>query len=120
MSTPNKQSAAAITVRAVEWHDLVAASLRNAMETEMEIRYADRLADFLSERQDLPEVLRVDADAVAYVGVAYAGLPHTDEDQPVGHVALRWTGGDLELKRMYVAPSHRGKGVSTALLDAPA
>ncbi|MCW2920080.1 MAG: hypothetical protein JWN52_8148 [Actinomycetia bacterium] len=118
MSTPNKQSAAAITVRAAEWHDPVAVSLRNAMETEMEIRYADRLADFLSKRQELPEALGVDAEAVAYVGVAHAGLPDTGEDLPVGHVALRWTGGDLELKRMYVAPSHRGKGVSTALLDA--
>ena len=39
-------------------------------------------------------------------------------EQAVGHAALRWNGPDLELKRMFVHPDHRGSGVSTALLQA--
>ena len=73
--------------------------------------YADRLAALRA--RDLTTTLGVDADRVAYTGVAYTG-----QGVPVGHAALRWTGGDLELKRMYVAPSHRGTGVSVALLAA--
>lgn len=106
----SSRRASAITVRATGWHDPVAAALRTAMETEMELRYADRLAALRSDQG--VQSLSVDAEAVVYVGVAYAG------ELPVGHVALRWTAGDLELKRMYVVPGHRGRGVSTALLAA--
>jgi GNAT superfamily N-acetyltransferase len=102
---------AKIEIREVGWDDAVGEALRTTMELEMRLRYADRLAEFIAQAVDHAEVLGVDADHVAYVGVAY------DEDGlPLGHAALRWTGDDLELKRMYVAPSHRGKGVSTALL----
>jgi GNAT superfamily N-acetyltransferase len=55
--------------------------------------------------------MAVEAETVACTVVAY-----TAGRRPVGHAALRWLGADLELKRMYVAPSHRGKGVSVALL----
>ncbi|MCU1689491.1 MAG: hypothetical protein JWN20_1419, partial [Jatrophihabitantaceae bacterium] len=50
---------------------------------------------------------------IAYVGVAY-----TADGIPVGHAALRWLNGELELKRMFVAATHRGAGVSVALLKA--
>jgi GNAT superfamily N-acetyltransferase len=101
-----------IEIREVGWDDPAGAALRKTMELEMELRYADRLAEFVAKVPDHAEALGVDADHVVYVGVAY------DEDGlPVGHAALRWTGDDLELKRMYVALSRRGTGVSTALLD---
>jgi GNAT superfamily N-acetyltransferase len=109
VTAPARQRA--ITVRAVVWEDPDAVALRDAMESEMAQRYADRLATLPA--RDLTATLGVDADRVAYTGVAYTG-----QGVPVGHAALRWTGGDLELKRMYVAPSHRGTGVSIALLAA--
>ncbi|MFD0691942.1 GNAT family N-acetyltransferase [Actinomadura fibrosa] len=98
------------------WDDPAAAGLRAAMQAEMEARYADRVADVLA-RAAAPEsrlhsTLGVEAEQVAYVGVAYAG------DAAVGHVALRWLDGDLELKRMYVAPGHRGSGAARVLLAA--
>ncbi|WP_406313997.1 GNAT family N-acetyltransferase [Streptosporangium sp. NBC_01639] len=99
-----------IVVRSVGWDDAAAVALRDAMEEEMSARYADRLA---SKPDYLPRGMNVESDSVAYTGVAYAG-----PDLPVGHVALRRLGVDLEIKRMYVAPSHRGAGVARALLAA--
>jgi GNAT superfamily N-acetyltransferase len=92
-----------IRVESVAWDDVWAVALREAMAAEIRLRYADRTAA-------RPAVA---AETVAYTGVAYA-----DGQRPVGHVALRRLGPDLEIKRMYVVPSHRGKGVSTALLTA--
>ncbi|WP_326823376.1 GNAT family N-acetyltransferase [Streptosporangium sp. NBC_01756] len=99
-----------IVVRSVGWDDAAAVALRDAMEEEMSARYADRLA---SKPDYLPRGMNVESDSVAYTGVAYAG-----PDLPVGHIALRRLGVDLEIKRMYVAPSHRGAGVARALLAA--
>jgi GNAT superfamily N-acetyltransferase len=103
-----------IEVREVPWDDPTADRLRRAMELEMELRYADRIEELLATASiDVAEAMTVDADHVVYVGVAY------DEDgRPAGHAALRRTEGELELKRMYVTPDHRGSGVSTALLAA--
>ncbi|MEV7011417.1 GNAT family N-acetyltransferase [Streptosporangium sp. NPDC051022] len=99
-----------IEVRRVGWDDGAAVALREAMTEEMSGRYADRLAD----RPDyLPRGMHVEQESVVYTGVAYAGA-----NLPVGHVALRRLGDDLELKRMFVAASHRGTGVARALLAA--
>jgi GNAT superfamily N-acetyltransferase len=48
--------------------------------------------------------------------VAHTAVAYSSSGLPVGHAALRWLDGDLELKRMYVVPSHRGRGVSESLL----
>ncbi|MBD2892241.1 hypothetical protein amrb99_11510 [Actinomadura sp. RB99] len=103
-------------VRATGWDDPDAAKLRDAMQAEMESRYADRVAEILAAAAD-PErkvdgTLGVEAEQVVYVGVAYAG------GTAIGHVALRRYGDGVELKRMYVAPAHRGSGAATALLAA--
>ncbi|GAA3102472.1 GNAT family N-acetyltransferase [Streptosporangium carneum] len=99
-----------IEVRPVGWDDAAAVALRAAMTEEMGARYADRLA----QRPDyLPRGMAVESETVVYTGVAYAGA-----SLPVGHVALRRHGADLELKRMFVAASHRGAGVARALLTA--
>ncbi|MFJ2033603.1 GNAT family N-acetyltransferase [Streptosporangium sp. NPDC087985] len=99
-----------IVVRSVGWNDAAAVALREKMEEEMSARYADR---FAAKPDYLPRGMNVEPESVAYTGVAYAG-----PDLPVGHAALRRLGVDLELKRMFVAPSHRGAGVARVLLDA--
>jgi GNAT superfamily N-acetyltransferase len=81
------------------------------MASEMDRRYADQLAE--PGGRDLTATVGVDAGHVAYVAVA-----RTEQGVSVGHAALRWNDGALELKRMYVAPAHRGTGVSVALLTA--
>ncbi|WP_131739138.1 GNAT family N-acetyltransferase [Actinomadura roseirufa] len=99
-----------VDVRETHWDAPEAVALREAMENEMRERYADRLEAVLAVAA--PGAMEIEAEDVAYVGVAYAG------GVPAGHAALRRLGPDLELKRMYVAPAHRGTGVSTALLAA--
>ena len=98
--------------RAVDWDHRDAEALRAAMAAEVGPRYADRAA-LMSKTQ----ANAVDESAVHRTFVVY----RRDADgveQAVGHAALRWNGPDLELKRMFVHPDHRGTGVSTALLEA--
>ncbi len=97
-----------VHIESVAWDDPAAVILRNAMVAEMRVRYADRLAT-----RPPASGQPVEAETVAYTGVAY-----TTDRLPVGHAALRWLGDDLELKRLYVQPAHRGRGVSAALLTA--
>lgn len=113
MTSPVRRRTLPVTVREVAWADRTAVALRAAMETEMEQRYADRFAAYPTGDHDPRTALDVHAEQVAYVGVAFAA-----PGVPIGHAALRWAGDDLELKRMYVVPAHRGRGVSTALLAA--
>ncbi|KLL12572.1 GNAT family N-acetyltransferase [Protofrankia sp. BMG5.30] len=101
-------NAESVNVESVNWDDPTAAAVRNAMAAELHLRYADRLAT------RPPSAGR----AVVTETVAYTGVAYTADRLPVGHAALRWLGDDLELKGMYVAPSHRGRGVSTRLLAA--
>ncbi|GAA5201429.1 GNAT family N-acetyltransferase [Rugosimonospora acidiphila] len=100
--------ASTLQVVPVEWHHPDAASLRDAMVAEIEHRYADRISD---PRQRSPQT-SVESATVAYTALAYL------DQTPVGHVALRHHFGDIELKRMYVAPAARGTGVGAALLSA--
>lgn len=105
-----------IAVESVAWDDPAAVALRDALRTEIRHRYADRIL----RREGIAADLAVAAEAVVYTGVAYAAVGDGSR-VPVGHVALRrWGDGttDVELKRMYVAPTHRGRGVSKALLHA--
>jgi GNAT superfamily N-acetyltransferase len=78
------------------------------MSAELTERYADRRDD-----PAIPRALRVAEDSVTYTGLAI-----DQTGGAVGHCALRWSGTDLELKRMYVAPQARGSGVGTAILAA--
>ncbi|MEV0755167.1 GNAT family N-acetyltransferase [Streptosporangium sp. NPDC050280] len=103
------QGAGLVEVRPVGWDDAAAVALRGAMTEEMDARYADLLAVIGL----VPDGMNVEPETVAYTGVAYVA-----EGVAVGHVALRRLGGDLELKRMFVTPSHRGTRVARALLAA--
>jgi GNAT superfamily N-acetyltransferase len=93
-----------------------AVALREAMSAEMRLRYWHRFVT----GQESPSGMEVTADEVVWTGIA---LEH--DVFPVGHVSLRrCTRGvyaspeTVELKRMYVVPSHRGAGVAGALLRA--
>ncbi len=101
-------------VQRVDWDDASAVALRASMTSEMQLRYADRYA----AEVESPADMAVSAETVAYTGVAYPNAAGNFDPPPVGHVALRWLGADLELKRMFVVPSYRGRGVSVALLGA--
>lgn len=101
-------------VCSVDWYDPSALALRESMTSEMQLRYADRYAAEVESLADMA----VSAETVAYTGVAYPTVAGSVNPLPVGHVALRWLGAGLEIKRMFVIPSYRGRGVSVALLAA--
>jgi putative acetyltransferase len=92
-----------VIVRRTPWSDPGAMALRDAMRMEIEARYGTCDA----EPGPVPTALDITACFVAY----------DDSDRPVGCGALReLPGNDAEVKRMFVASSHRGTGVSSAIL----
>lgn len=88
-----------------------AVALRAAQQAYGDELYA---SDPSSEHRFSSEVL--DPASVLLTVVAYDG------DRPVGHACLRRLSGDmageLEIKRMYVEPDARGRGIADALLAA--
>ncbi|MFD0362941.1 GNAT family N-acetyltransferase [Nocardia sp. GCM10030253] len=92
-------------VESTDWEHQDAVTLRAEMAAEVGPRYA-YLAEQLGGN---PQA--VDPATVHRTFVAYSG-------GPVGHAAVRWNAGDLELKRMFVRPTHRGTGVAALLLTA--
>ncbi len=88
-----------------------AVALRNAQQAYGDALYA---SDPASEHRFSSEVL--DPASVLLTVVAY------DDGRPVGHACLRRLDGDmageLEIKRMYVEPDVRGRGIADALLAA--
>jgi len=109
-----------IVVRSRDYDDPAAVALRAAMTAEMTLRYWDEL----TAGPPPPPGLAVQPHEAVWNGVALV-----DDRLPVGHALLRWYTqpegpsiglgpGTLELKRMYVVPSHRGSGVGRILLEA--
>ncbi|MBH0777189.1 GNAT family N-acetyltransferase [Nocardia bovistercoris] len=96
----------ALSVTVVEWDHPDAVTLRDEMAAEVGPRYA-YLAESL--RGNTPNA--VDPATVHRTFVVYSA-------EPVGHATLRWNGDDLELKRMFVRPAHRGSGAASLLLTA--
>ena len=105
-------------VRTVAFDDPAASALREAMSAEMRLRYWDRIG---LRTHPHPGMVVTAEDAL------WTGLARDERDLPVGHVLLRayparWlpegSPPTVELKRMYVAPSHRGAGVAGALVRA--
>ncbi|GLZ81569.1 N-acetyltransferase [Actinorhabdospora filicis] len=97
-----------VEVHRVAWADPAAIRLREQMVAEMRVRYADVPGDPIH----LPAEEVFAGDDIPYTALALAA------GEPAGHLALRWHGPDLELKRMYVVPGRRGRGVAALLLRA--
>src|SRR5262245_17381442 len=97
-----------ITVVAVPWEHEDAHALRAAMADEITSMYADVMGD-----EAVPAALEIPEGELVYTGVA-----RDADGTAVGHVALCGHGDDLEVKRVYVAPPARGRGVGGALLAA--
>ena len=86
------------------WDDPVVQELTSAQQTEMRVLYDG----------DIEPGVKPSADDIAVVLVA-----RDDDGTPVGCGALRpLEPGAAELKRMYVVPAARGRGVSRQLLVA--
>jgi GNAT superfamily N-acetyltransferase len=95
----------------VPWDDPRAVGLRDAMDTEMSGRYADRAA-YDGPDGPIGRALRVDpADIAATVLI-------TDGGAAVAHGALRRLGDDWEIKRVIVDTDARGRGVGRRLMAA--
>ncbi|WP_330232409.1 GNAT family N-acetyltransferase [Nocardia sp. NBC_00508] len=94
-----------LTVMSVDWEHPDAVTLRAEMAAEVRPRYA-YLAKTLRTSSNA-----VDPGTVHRTFVAYS-------DGPVGHTAIRWNAEDLEVKRMFVRPAHRGSGAAALLLGA--
>ncbi|WP_040584635.1 GNAT family N-acetyltransferase [Segniliparus rugosus] len=99
-----------LVVRHVPWAHPDAQLLRDAMAAEVGPRYAARRTLLPPEASGHNDV---DPETVHATLVAYS-----EDGAPVGHAALRWNDGELELKRMFVAAQSRGTGVAQALLRA--
>jgi GNAT superfamily N-acetyltransferase len=104
-TTTTATAAENITLAVVPWTHPHAGRLRDHMDTELAPRYADL------------RVLRgarppVDPASVRVTYVAYDG------ERPVGTASLRSAHGAHEVKRLYVAPTHRRIGLAARLLDA--
>jgi GNAT superfamily N-acetyltransferase len=87
------------------WDDPDAVRLREAMTAEVRAMYAH---DPTSQNRD--GSLDIDPATVVFTGVI------REDGEPVGHIALRRLGADLEIKRMYVVPSRRGGDIADRLL----
>ena len=105
-----------VMVERVDWSDPRAAALRDAMNAETGAMYAEFTA-----RRTLEQVAAID-DALS---VDPATIVHTiialDDGVALGHAALRpiSTGsmnGVLEVKKVFVAPQARGRGVAKVML----
>ena len=100
-----------LTVAAIEWDDPRGESLRAAMDAEMGALYAERFASMPPESiAPMQQAFSIDpAEIVSSVVVL-------DGDLAVGHAALRPYGDQLEVKRVFVRPEFRGRGVSKQLM----
>ena len=94
-----------ITLAAVPWTHPHPGRLRDQMDAELAPRYADVRALRGPRRA-------VDPASVRVTYVAYDG------ERPIGTASLRFAHGEHEVKRVYVAPTHRRLGLAARLLDA--
>lgn len=101
-----------ITIERVPWEDPRAVELRAVMDDEMHERYGDAIGD---EDPAVTEA-RNRSLAVDPAQVITSVLALDEDGAPLGHIAVRWLGDEVELKRLVVLAAARGKGAATALL----
>jgi alkanesulfonate monooxygenase SsuD/methylene tetrahydromethanopterin reductase-like flavin-dependent oxidoreductase (luciferase family)/GNAT superfamily N-acetyltransferase len=94
-----------IEIRETDWHCEEAAVLRRAMDAELRPRYLDLL-------HDAPPPTPVDTAHVLFTLVAFDG------DEAVATTSLKNTDGFFEVKRVFVAATHRRQNLGARLLAA--
>jgi GNAT superfamily N-acetyltransferase len=100
MTAQDTRAAATVTVDLVDWADPDATRLRNAQQDELRDRYGDDDIGHTMTGESIVAMLLVRVDGA-----------------PAACGALRDMGGEhaagtAELKRLYVVPEHRGRGLS--------
>jgi GNAT superfamily N-acetyltransferase len=114
-------------IRSIEYGDPRAVALRAAMDAEMHALYdkgSRALPDGMQAKMDA--ALAIDPDKmIATVGAFDRdGAPAEQvpaeqalaEQALIGHAAIRWFEDSLEVKRVFVDPAHRGRGISKLLM----
>ena len=100
-----------VRIEYVDWLDPRAVALRAAMDAETSAMYAEFSRSQPPEVQAaIDDALTVDPAAIVTTMIALHG------DEPVGHSALRPYGTSLEVKKVFVAESVRGRGVARLLM----
>ncbi|MDQ1545802.1 MAG: hypothetical protein QOH69_706 [Actinomycetota bacterium] len=101
----------AIEIRRIPYGTPAADVLLDAMDAEMGALYAD-----MRETRD-PEISRlVDIALTVHPEEMVAAVGAFNDDELVGHAALRPFEDALEVKRVYVRTDHRGRGISKQLM----
>ena len=105
-----------LTTETVEWTDPRVADLHTALSAETGAIYRTRLAKLpRPEREAALGSLAIDPTVIETT------LLVLDDDQPIATAAVRRSvasGSEWDVKRVYVEPSHRGQGISRALMVA--
>ena len=100
-----------IRIEYVDWLDPRAVQLRSAMDAETSAMYAEFSRSQSAEvRAAIDDALTVDPATIVATIIALDG------DEPVGHSALRPYGTSLEVKKVFVPDSARGRGVARLLM----
>ena len=97
----------AVVSRRVSWDDPRAVALRHAMDLEIQDRYVGRGVD--------PEAIGA-ALAVNPADIVATVILLTPDGTPVGHAALRRLRDDIEVKRLVVVATFRGRGLAGRLM----
>ncbi|MDX6316217.1 MAG: hypothetical protein QOF44_5681 [Streptomyces sp.] len=99
-----------VSVRETTWTDPVGDRLRAAQRAELSLRYAD-----LNAHHGFP---KPPPDLTPDQVIATVVAEDTRTGHGVGTANLKLFDGIPEVKRLYVAPTHRGQGVGAAVLAA--
>lgn len=104
----------------VDWLDPRAVALRAAMDAESGAVYLRVMAQLPRDVRDrFGRILAVDPADVTATILAVDGDEH-GAPTPVGHAGLKRLHGDLagalEVKKVFVDPAHRGRGISRLLM----
>ena len=95
----------------VAWDDARAVALRAAMDIETTAMYAGRAAaQTAEESQAVTDALTIEPATIVHTVLVI------DDGRPVGHAALRPFNDELEVKKVFIDESVRGRGLSRALM----
>ena len=96
----------------IEWTDRRAVELRTAMDAESAATYADVIgAQSPETREAISLAFIVDPNEIVDCVLAI-----DDDGSVVGHAALRPWRNELEVKKVFVPTTARGRGVARALM----